>query len=88
MTETWNKIKSGALNCAITMLNKVSIATEESRLKSKYEALGRRLLPALENDALDELKNDPDVVELVGCISEMRKRIRDMKKQEKNGFHL
>lgn len=81
MAETLNKLKSGALNCASVVLNKVSIATEETRIKAKYEALGRRLLPALENDALNSLKNDPEVVELVGCISEMRTHIKEMKKQ-------
>ncbi len=84
MTETvLNRLKSGALNCASTVLNKMNIATEESRLKAKYEALGRRLLPALENDALDTLKNDPDVVELVGAISEMRTRLNALKARAK-----
>lgn len=84
MTETvLNRLKSGALNCASTVLNRMNIATEESRLKAKYEALGRRLLPALENDALDTLKNDPDVVELVGSISEMRTRLNALKKRAK-----
>ena len=57
---TLNKIKNGALSCACSVLNKINIATEESRLKAKYESLGRRLLPALEKDALDERKNDPE----------------------------
>lgn len=84
MTETvLNRLKSGALNCASTVLNRMNIATEESRLKAKYETLGRRLLPALENDALDTLKNDPDVVELVGSISEMRTRLNALKKRAK-----
>ncbi len=84
MTETvLNRLKSGALNCASTVLNKMNIATEESRIKAKYEALGRRLLPALENDALDTLKNDPDVVELVGAISEMRTRLNALKARTK-----
>ncbi len=84
MTETvLNRLKSGALNCASTVLNKMNIAAEESRLKAKYEALGRRLLPALENDALDTLKNDPDVVELVGAISEMRTRLNALKARAK-----
>ncbi len=84
MTETvLNRLKSGALNCASTVLNRMNIATEESRLKAKYEALGRRLLPALENNALDTLKNDPDVVELVGSISEMRTRLNALKKRAK-----
>lgn len=84
MTETaLNRIKCGALNCASTVLNRMNVAAEESRLKAKYEALGRRLLPALENNALDTLKNDPDVVELVGAISEMRARLAAMKKRSK-----
>lgn len=84
MTETvLNRLKSGALNCASTVLNRMNIATEESRLKAKYEALGRRLLPALEKNALDTLKNDPDVVELVGSISEMRTRLNALKKRAK-----
>ena len=84
MTETvLNRLKSGALNCASTVLNRMNIATEESRLKAKYEALGRRLLPALENNALDTLQNDPDVVELVGSISEMRTRLNALKKLAK-----
>lgn len=83
---TLNKIKNSALSCACSVLNKMNIATEESRLKAKYEALGRRLLPALEKNALDELKNDPEVVELVGNISEIRARVRDMKKRDQKGF--
>ncbi len=84
MTETvLNRLKSGALNCASAVLNKMNIATEESRIKEKYEALGRRLLPALENDALDTLRNDPDVVELVGAISEMRTRLNALKTRAK-----
>lgn len=82
MAETvLNRIKLGALNCASTVLNRMNVATEESRLKAKYEALGRRLLPALENHALDTLQNDPEVVELVGSISEIRTRINVMKKR-------
>ncbi len=82
MAETvLNRIKLGALNCASTVLNRMNVATEESRLKAKYEALGRRLLPALENQALDTLQNDPEVVELVGSISEIRTRISAMKKR-------
>lgn len=74
-----NKLKSGALNCASTVLNKMNVAAEESKLRAKYEALGRRLLPALENNALDTLANDPEIVELVGAISEMRTRLNAMK---------
>lgn len=77
----FDKLKTGALGCASTVLNKMNVATEESRLKAKYEALGRRLLPALENDALEALKNDPDVVELVGSIAEARTRIQAMKQR-------
>lgn len=75
----FDKLKTEALGCASTVLNKMNIATEESRLKAKYESLGRRLLPALENDALEALKNDPDVVELVGSIAEARARVQAMK---------
>lgn len=78
-----NKLKSGALNCASTVLNKMNVAAEESKLKAKYEALGRRLLPALENNALDTLANDPEIVELVGAISEMRTRLNAMKLRAK-----
>lgn len=74
-----NKLKSGALNCASSVLNKMNVAAEESKLRAKYEALGRRLLPALENNALDTLANDPEIVELVGAISEMRTRLNAMK---------
>lgn len=78
-----NKLKSGALNCASTVLNKMNVAAEESKLKAKYEALGRRLLPALENNALDTLANDPEIVELVGAISETRTRLNAMKLRAK-----
>lgn len=82
MAETvFNRIKLGALNCASTVLNRMNVATEESRLEAKYKALGKRLLPALENNALDTLQNDPEVVELVGSISEIRMRINALKKR-------
>ncbi|MCK9182486.1 MAG: hypothetical protein M0P13_06370 [Fibrobacteraceae bacterium] len=78
---TLNKLKNGAMNCASALLVRVDVAAEEARLRSKYEALGRRLLPVLEKDALDTLKSDPEVVELVGAISENKARIRELKKR-------
>lgn len=76
-----NSIKESALECASFALNRVNLAVEESRLSDKYRALGKRLLPALESGTLESLKDDPEVVELVGDISETLARIEKLKRR-------
>lgn len=76
-----NSLKDGALECAAFALNRVNLAVEESRLGEKYKALGKYLLPALENGDLESLKEKPEVVALVGDISESINRIERLKKR-------
>lgn len=77
---TLNSFKDSALLCASFALDRVNLAVDESRLSDKYRALGKRLLPALENGTLETLKDDPEVVELVGDISETLSRIEKLKR--------
>jgi hypothetical protein len=87
MSETpLNKLKNGALNCASAVLLRVDLVAEQSRLKSKFESLGERLLRSLQEGSLDTLKEDPAVVELVGAIEENKARIRELEKRCQKGF--
>lgn len=82
MSETpLNKLKNGALNCASAVLVRVDLLSEESRLRTRFEALGERVLKSLQEDTMDTLKDDPAVVELVGAIHENKARIRDLRKR-------
>ena len=73
-----NKIKNKALGVAGTALTRVELATEESRLKTKFQALGQKLYRAVQGDLLATIKDDPSVVELIGDIEESQKRIEDL----------
>jgi hypothetical protein len=87
MSETpLNKLKNGALNCASAVLLRVDLVAEQSRLKSKYESLGKRLLRSLQEGSLDTLKEDVAVVELVGAIEENKSRIRDLERRCQKGL--
>ena len=87
MSETpLNKLKNGALNCASAVLLRVDLVAEQSRLKSKYESLGKRLLRSLQEGSLETLKEDVAVVELVGAIEENKARIRDQERRCQKGL--
>jgi hypothetical protein len=74
----FNKIKSTALGLAGTTLARVELASEEGRLKTKFQALGQKLYKAVQGDLLGTIKNDPSVVELIGDIEETQRRIADL----------
>jgi hypothetical protein len=65
---------------------RVDLVAEQSRLKSKFESLGERLLRSLQEGSLDTLKEDPAVVELVGAIEENKARIRELEKRCQKDF--
>lgn len=76
-----NKIKSKALGVAGTALTRVELATEESRLKTKFQSLGQKLYKAVQDDLLSTIKNDPSVVELIGDIEESKRRIGELEEK-------
>lgn len=76
-----NKLKNGALNLASKGLLKVELATEEGRLKTKFQTLGKKLYSAVQDDLLKTIKDDPSVVELIGEIEESKRKIADLKKR-------
>ena len=45
-----NKIKSKALGVAGTALSRVELATEEGRLKTKFQSLGQKLYKAVQGE--------------------------------------
>jgi hypothetical protein len=73
-----NKIKSKALGVAGTALSRDELATEEGRLKTKFQSLGQKLYKAVQGDLLSTIKDDPSVVELIGDIEETKRRIEDL----------
>ena len=73
-----NKIKSKALGVAGTALSRVELATEESRLKTKFQTLGQKLYKAVQDELLGTIKNDASVVVLIGDIEETQRRIADL----------
>ena len=72
---TLNKLKNKATAFASGALSRVEIATEESRLKAKFQALGQKVYQAVLGDLLNAMKDDPSVVALVGEIEETKKKI-------------
>lgn len=87
MNETpLNKLKSMATGLASSALTKVELAAEESRLKTKYQALGQKLYSAVQGDLLNTMKDDPSVVELVGAIEEGKRKIQDLEASLAKGF--
>jgi len=73
-----NKLKNKALGVAGSALTRVELASEESRLKTRFQALGQKLYKAVEGDLLSTIKNDPSVVELIGDIEESKRKISDL----------
>ncbi len=74
----FNKIKSTAVGLAGSTLARLELATEESRLKTRFQALGQKLYKAVQGDLLSTIKDDPSVVELIGDIEETKRRIEDL----------
>ena len=79
MNETpFNKIKSAAAGLAGSALARLELASEEGRLKTRFQALGQKLYRAVQGDLLGTIKNDASVVELIGEIEETQRRIADL----------
>ena len=74
----FNKIKSTAVGLAGATLARLELATEESRLKTRFQALGQKLYKAVQDDLLGTIKNDASVVVLIGDIEETQRRIADL----------
>ena len=56
----------------------MELATEESRLKTKFQALGQKVYLAVQGDLLNAMKDDPLVVALLGEIEETKKKIAEL----------
>lgn len=82
---TLNKLKIRALGVASRALVRVELATEESRLKTKYQSLGQKLYSAVQDDLLKTIKDDPSVVELIGGIFECKKKIQELENRLEKG---
>jgi hypothetical protein len=76
-----NKLKNHAVGLASAALVRVELATEESRLKTKFQSLGQKLYGAVQDDLLKAIKDDPAVVELIGGIEESQKKIAELEKK-------
>jgi hypothetical protein len=76
-----NKLKNHAMGFASATLVRVELATEESRLKTKFQALGQKLYGAVQDDLLKAIKDDPSVVEIIGGIEESQKKIAELEKK-------
>ena len=78
-----NKLKNHAVGLASAALDRVRVelATEESRLKTKFQSLGQKLYGAVQDDLLKAIKDDPSVVELIGGIEESQKKIAELEKK-------
>ena len=76
-----NKLKNHAASLASAALVRVELATEESRLKTKFQSLGQKLYGAVQDDLLKAIKDDPAVVELIGGIEESQKKIAELEKK-------
>ena len=70
-----NKLKTKAKDLAGSALARVELATEESRLKTRFQSL------AVQGDLLGVIKDDPAVVELLGEIEEGKRRIDELEKK-------
>lgn len=73
-----NTLKNKAVNLASTAVLKVELATEESKLKKRFQILGEKLHGAVRDDLLATIKDDPSVVELLGAIEEQKRRMQDL----------
>lgn len=76
-----NKLKTKAKDLAGSALARVELATEEGRLKTRFQSLGQKLYQAVRGDLLGTIKDDPAVVELLGEIEEGKRRIEDLEKK-------
>lgn len=86
MNETaLNRLKSGATRLAGVALARIELATEENRLKTKFQSLGRKLYKAVQGDLLNAIKDDPAVVELLGDIEESKRRIAELEQKVSEG---
>ena len=72
------KLKGKAVGLAGTTLARLELATEESRLKSKFQSLGQKLYGAVQGDLLATIKDDPSVVVLLGDIEETKRKIAEL----------
>jgi len=81
----FNKIKSTAVGLAGSTLARLELASEESRLKTRFQALGQKLYKAVQGDLLGTIKNDASVVELIGDIEETQRRIADLEAKISGG---
>ena len=72
------KLKGKAVGLAGTTLARLELATEESRLKSKFQSLGQKLYGAVQGDLLGTIKDDPSVVVLLGDIEETKRKIAEL----------
>lgn len=85
MSETpLNKLKNKALFAASSAVLRVELATEESKLKKNFQALGQKLHMAVKEDLLAAIKDDPSVVELLGAIEERKRRIKALENRIEN----
>ena len=80
-----NKLKNRAMGMASAALVRVELATEEGRLKTKFQSLGQKLYGAVQDDLLKAIKDDPSVVELIGGIEETKKKIAELENKLAKG---
>ena len=73
-----NNLKSKAMGVASVALARVELASEEGRLKNKFQALGQKLYKSIQDDLLATIKNDSSVVELIGSIEESKRKIDEL----------
>lgn len=85
MNETpLNKLKNKAFGMASSALLRVELASEESKLKTRFQILGQKLHGAVRDDLLSAIKDDPSVVELLGAIEEQKRRIKELQDKINN----
>ncbi|MCQ2055831.1 MAG: hypothetical protein MJY82_11185 [Fibrobacter sp.] len=75
---TLNKLKNKAAGFASSALTRIELAAEENRLKTRFQTLGQKLYQAVQGDLLNAMKDDPQVVALIGEIEEIKKKIADL----------
>ena len=62
---------------------KLDIIAEENRLDTKYAKLGKQLFTAVQESSVENLKDNVEVIEITGSISESHKLILDYKEKLK-----
>ncbi len=72
------------MSAASSAVLRVELATEESKLKKNFQALGQKLHMAVKEDLLAAIKDDPSVVELLGAIEERKRRIKALENRIEN----